>query len=247
MPKTKVKLAFITNDAARKATYKQRKKGILKKIEELSTYCGIESCAIIYGPFVEAPEIWPSESGVQNVLGKFRTMTEWEQNRKMLDQEGFIEQNIVKGREKVKKLAKENKEKEMNMLMHQCLKSGKIDPDNYMMATDFVNLSAVIDKKLKEINRKLETLNVNEMPPHQPKMQATTNHPHPQTEATSKQHQTQEPTQTVKPEEMTPLNYDQEPDLIPNPMQRQLLMENFIIGNEKETSLPPFRDAKVPL
>lgn len=41
------------NDAARKATYKKMKKSILRKVNEISTLCEIEVCAIAYGPYNE--------------------------------------------------------------------------------------------------------------------------------------------------------------------------------------------------
>jgi hypothetical protein len=78
MTRKKGKLAFIVNDGARKATYKKRKKGLLKKADELTTLCGIKACAIIYGPNEPQTEIWPSPWGVQSVLSKFRTMPELE-------------------------------------------------------------------------------------------------------------------------------------------------------------------------
>jgi len=50
MTRKKVQPAFISFDSARKLTYKKMKKGMLKKIDEPSTLCGIEACAIVYSP-----------------------------------------------------------------------------------------------------------------------------------------------------------------------------------------------------
>ena len=61
MTRRKTKLTFIANDTERKTSYKKRKKSLLKKTEELSTLCGIEACAIVYGPDDPQPETWPSE------------------------------------------------------------------------------------------------------------------------------------------------------------------------------------------
>jgi hypothetical protein len=47
MTRKKVKLAFIVDDLARKATYKKRKMGIIKKVSELTILCGIPACAVI--------------------------------------------------------------------------------------------------------------------------------------------------------------------------------------------------------
>ncbi|QCD98449.1 MADS-box transcription enhancer factor 2A [Vigna unguiculata] len=84
MTRKKVKLAFIVNDSARKATFKKRKKGLMKKVSELSTLCGIDACAIVYSPYDPQPEVWPSPMGVQRVLAKFRRMPELEQSKKMV-------------------------------------------------------------------------------------------------------------------------------------------------------------------
>ncbi|MBA0707720.1 hypothetical protein Golax_019744 [Gossypium laxum] len=56
MIRKKVKLAYITNDSSRKATYKKRKKDLMKKMSELSTYCGIDTCAIMYSPYESQTE-----------------------------------------------------------------------------------------------------------------------------------------------------------------------------------------------
>ncbi|XP_004500461.1 agamous-like MADS-box protein AGL80 [Cicer arietinum] len=155
MTRKKVKLAFIVNDAARKATYKKRKKGLLKKVDELSTLCGIEACAILYGPYDPQPEIWPSPWGVERALSKFRTMPEMEQSKKMMNQETFMRQRVLKTKEQVKKQRKENREKETTLLMFQCLNEGKIVHNNMTMV-DLNDLSWLIDQNLKNIGRKLE-------------------------------------------------------------------------------------------
>ncbi|XP_058783795.1 agamous-like MADS-box protein AGL80 [Vicia villosa] len=155
MGRTKVKLAFIVNDAARKSTYKKRKNGLLKKVDELSTLCGIEACAIIFGPYDPQPEIWPSPLGVQKVLSKFMTVPEFEKNKKMVNPEIFLKQRVMKVKEKLNKQRRENWEKEMTMLLFQCLNAAKI-VDNNIAETDLKNLSWMIEKNLKHICRRLE-------------------------------------------------------------------------------------------
>lgn len=155
MTRKKVKLAFIENDTSRKATYNKRKKGLLKKVDELTTLCGIDACAIIYGPYDPQPEIWPSPLGVQQVLSKFTTMPEMEQSKKMVNQESFTKQRISKAKEQVKKQRKDNREKEITMLMFQCLNVGKI-VQNDMSVSDLNDLAWMIDQNLKEIGRRME-------------------------------------------------------------------------------------------
>ncbi|XP_058762978.1 agamous-like MADS-box protein AGL80 [Vicia villosa] len=155
MARKKVKLAFIMNDAARKTTYKKRKNSVLKKVDELSTLCGIEACAIIYSPYNSQPEIWPSSCGVQNVLSKFKTVSEFGQRHKMVNQETFLKQRVLKAKEQLNKQWRDNKEKEMAMHMFECLNAGKIVSGN-MSKVDLNNLSWMIDMNLKDIGRRLD-------------------------------------------------------------------------------------------
>ena len=90
----------------------------MKKVHELSTLCGITSCAIIYSPYDTSHEVWPSNSGVQRVVSEFRTLPEMDQ---MVDQEGFLKQRIAKPTENLRRQRKDNKELEMTEVMFRCL------------------------------------------------------------------------------------------------------------------------------
>nr|GFC25777.1 agamous-like MADS-box protein AGL80 [Tanacetum cinerariifolium] len=156
MTRKKVKLAFITNDSARKATFKKRKKGLMKKVNELSTLCGIDACAIIYSPYEAQPEVWPNNIGVQRVIAQFKRMPEMEQSKKMVNQESFIRQRITKANEQLKKQIKENQEKEMTEVMYQCL-TGKGSIANLTLQ-DMNDLGGLVDQTLKDIRRRIESL-----------------------------------------------------------------------------------------
>ncbi|MBA0735499.1 hypothetical protein Gogos_019344 [Gossypium gossypioides] len=103
MIRTKVKLTYITNDSSRKATYKKRKKGLMEKVSELSTYCGIDTCAIMRSPYDSQPEVWPSLLRFEQVLSKFKMILKMEQRKNMVNQERFLSQRIVKVVEQIKK------------------------------------------------------------------------------------------------------------------------------------------------
>ena len=51
MARKKVKLQWIVDNAARKATYKKRVKGLMKKVRDLSILCGVDACVITYSPY----------------------------------------------------------------------------------------------------------------------------------------------------------------------------------------------------
>lgn len=155
MTRKKVKLAYITNDSARKATYKKRKKGLMKKVSELSTLCGVDACAIIYSSYDPQPEIWPSPSGAQRVLTKFKNMPEMEQSKKMVNQDSFLRQRISKANEQLKKQQRDNRKKEMTQVMFQALVGNSLNNLNML---DLNDLEWLINQNLNEVQNKIDSL-----------------------------------------------------------------------------------------
>ncbi|ESQ29523.1 hypothetical protein EUTSA_v10024162mg, partial [Eutrema salsugineum] len=151
----KVKLAFIANDSSRKTTFKKRKKGLLKKVNEVSTLCGITACAIIYSPYSN-PEVWPSNSCVQMVVSDFQTLPKMDQHKKMVDQELFLKQRIAKTFEHLKNQKKNNREMEITKVIFQYLlgNTGMF----HVNTMDLNNLGYLIEQYLKDINRMIEIL-----------------------------------------------------------------------------------------
>ncbi|KAA0050967.1 hypothetical protein IC582_002815 [Cucumis melo] len=170
MTRKKVKLAYIANDSARKATYKKRKRGLMKKVSELSTLCGIEACAIIFSPYDSQPELWPSPIGVQRVLSQFKKMPEMEQSKKMVNQETFLRQRIAKANEQLKKMRKDNREKEITRLMFQSLTAAKGLHGLNML--DLNDLGWLIDQNLKDITIRIDSLKKPSLPQPQAQAQA---------------------------------------------------------------------------
>ncbi|KAE8038493.1 hypothetical protein FH972_010997 [Carpinus fangiana] len=155
MTRKKVKLAYITNDSARKATFKKRKKGLLKKVGELSTLCGIETCAIIYSPYEAQPEVWPSLMGAQRAIARLKMMPEADQSKKMVNQESFLRQRITKAQEQLKKQQRENREKEMTQVMYRGLVGEGLEN---LSIVDLNDMGWLIDKNIAEIEEKIKSL-----------------------------------------------------------------------------------------
>ncbi|XP_009365773.1 agamous-like MADS-box protein AGL80 [Pyrus x bretschneideri] len=153
MSRKKVKLAYIQNHPTRNLTFKKRKKGFMKKMSEITTLCDVEACAVVYGQNDTQPEVWPSPSGVQSTYAKFRTMPSMEQTKKQLNMEAFLRQQIEKAKDQLRKQKKENREKEMSILMSQCLTGRSLQDLNM---GDLNDLGWVVDHKVEEINRKVQ-------------------------------------------------------------------------------------------
>ncbi|XP_021912473.1 agamous-like MADS-box protein AGL80 [Carica papaya] len=155
MTKKNVKLAYITNDSARKAMFKQRNKGLMKKVSELSTLCDVKACAIIYSPYDSKQEVWPSPFGAQCVLSDFKRLPEMEQSKKMVNQESFLCQKIAKATDQLKKQCKDNREKEITYIIFQSL-IGK--PLHQLNLINLKNLGWLIEQYFKEIQKSIGTL-----------------------------------------------------------------------------------------
>lgn len=152
-----MKLVWIQNDAARKATFKKRRKGLIKKVSELSTLCDVKACAMVFSPYEVAPEIWPPDSqDVMDVLSRFRSMPVMEQSKKMLNQEGFLRNWIGKLNEQLQKLKGSNRKDELDLLMSQCMVGWRNIGD--LSIDDTRDLGDKLDEKLKNIDQNIEYL-----------------------------------------------------------------------------------------
>ncbi|MED6194511.1 hypothetical protein PIB30_029301 [Stylosanthes scabra] len=74
--KRRVKLQLIIDPSSRKATYKKRRTGLLKKIEQLCILCGIKACIVIFGPGDTKPTVWPSVEEASQIVQKFEEIPE---------------------------------------------------------------------------------------------------------------------------------------------------------------------------
>ncbi|KAL5076353.1 hypothetical protein RYX36_015337, partial [Vicia faba] len=134
---------------------------ILKKIEELSILCGVDACAIIYGENSPQAEVWPSRVGVRSVLYRFMRLPELERSRKMIDLEGFLSESIMKAQDQLRKQIEENQKKEMTYLISKFMHTGEYSMEN-MSLTKVTNLKAFIDNSLKEVEQRLNSMDVHD-------------------------------------------------------------------------------------
>ncbi|KAK4742446.1 hypothetical protein SAY87_000447 [Trapa incisa] len=169
MTRKKVTLAYIASDSARKATFKKRKKGLIKKVSELSTLCGIEACAVIYSPYDTEPEAWPSAACARRTIARFRHMPEMDQSKRMVNQQAFLRQRIGKVEDQLKKQRRDNREKEVTGLMYRALtgSGGGSSALRGLSLLDLNDLGWVVEKTLREVNERIKSLS-NCLPPQPP-------------------------------------------------------------------------------
>ncbi|KAJ1413599.1 hypothetical protein SESBI_19422 [Sesbania bispinosa] len=148
------KLTYIANDLMRKETYEKRKKGILKKVSELTILCGIPACVIICSPDSQI-EVWPNQEGAEQVIERYKN-TSLIDKSKNLNQESFLMQKIAKAQDKLKKLRRDNHEKELTMAMFQYMQDENLPNMSFEDAND---LNKLIEKNLNDIEIKISKLN----------------------------------------------------------------------------------------
>ncbi|KAI0529483.1 hypothetical protein KFK09_002033 [Dendrobium nobile] len=155
MARKKVTLAYISNDATRRATLKKRRRGLLKKVNELSILCGVSACAVVYSPQTEQPEVFPSVEEAKKILTDLANMPEIDKNKKMVNQRSFLEQRLVKLSQQVRRLEHENKELSTAVCLRQWLAGRSVDSLSKEEADDMLDL---VDRRSKALQVRMHQL-----------------------------------------------------------------------------------------
>ena len=155
----KVKLSLIANERSRETSFMKRKNGIMKKLYELSTLCGVQACTLIYSPFIPVPESWPSREGAKKVASKFLEMSPTARTRKMMNQETYLMERITKAKEQLQNLVGANQELQVRRFMFDCVE-GKMSQYRYD-AKDLQDLLSCINLYLDQLNGRIESIKEN--------------------------------------------------------------------------------------
>ncbi|MBA0721317.1 hypothetical protein Golax_008876 [Gossypium laxum] len=112
---------FISNEYARKATLKKRKAGLLKKLSELTTLCGVAACAIIFSSYDAQPDVWPSKAEACQVLKKFKSSPAQQRGKNMMDQTVLLKRSILQLNGRLEKRKKKNRELEKELALAEAM------------------------------------------------------------------------------------------------------------------------------
>ncbi|KAJ7949678.1 agamous-like MADS-box protein AGL80 [Quillaja saponaria] len=139
----KVKLEFISSESARRVTFKKRKAGVLKKISELMTLCGINACAVIYSGSDAQPEVWPSPEEAFRVIEKFKDLPAAQQGKNMMDQKLFLMNAINKLNKKLGREQDKAQRLERELLLFDWLHG-----NNFYCLKTLMEVIHVLDEKI---------------------------------------------------------------------------------------------------
>ncbi|XP_057444264.1 agamous-like MADS-box protein AGL8 [Lotus japonicus] len=111
MGRAKVILKPIEKKNARRLTFSQRKKGLIKKVSDFHKFCGNEACLIVYdGDGTGEPEVWPPEpSKVHSILEKYEHQRSSKDRpaTKTFDLENFFDNRKVMVEAEIARVKKE--------------------------------------------------------------------------------------------------------------------------------------------
>ena len=165
--KRKVTLKLIEHKASRKACYKKRQAGFLKKMQEITTLCNIDACAIIFGPGDTSPMVWPSPTVAKHLLQRFQNTPEMERFKKTVNHRAYMQEKTKRIQRQLVKLKESNNKKEMSIFMHQIYHDGKSLSD--FEDNDLRRLLNYVEEKLKVVRQRIshfeQSLSPNPPPP----------------------------------------------------------------------------------
>ena len=148
-----MKLAYMNDDSTRRVTFKKRNEGLFKKLKELTALCDVHACAVVYNPDEGRCILFPDDPlDVFNIITDFRKSSVTEQQRKMFDQENYLNERITKTKEQLSRLQMDNQEMKLTELMYEFLVDKTKTFDN-MSVSDLQEFNKLIERHLKEIEQ----------------------------------------------------------------------------------------------
>ncbi|KAL8188816.1 hypothetical protein R6Q57_029571 [Mikania cordata] len=107
MGRAKLRMELIAKEKTRNTTYHKRKLGIIKKANEFTILCDVDTVVIIYPPNSNSPEIWPENPDkIKKTIASYRTKNgetgkrTYDLNDFFQDRKKKIEDELVKARKR---------------------------------------------------------------------------------------------------------------------------------------------------
>jgi len=151
MTRSKVALKLIEHETARRNTYRKRKEGLCKKMEELCILCDVKGCMLIYNAEIEGEYIWPSYDEAEVLLRRFESLPKSEQIKKMVNHDEYMKGRVEKLKEEVIKQELKNKKMQASILIHKITHGGGMVVIKEVQEATLLTWFA--EEKLQDIHR----------------------------------------------------------------------------------------------
>ncbi|KAL7118273.1 hypothetical protein ACP275_03G125700 [Erythranthe tilingii] len=152
MVRSKIRYELIADERTRRETFKKRKTGLFKKLNELKTLCNVEVCGIIMNGEGTQSEVWPSAHEASEVIQKFINLPSSSQTNNMTDQAGFLRQNLSRLSKNLGKETVKVQSLEKELLLVECLTKGEADVSNSKELHEMLRL---LERKIGMIDRRI--------------------------------------------------------------------------------------------
>ncbi|CAN1127111.1 Agamous-like MADS-box protein AGL86 [Linum perenne] len=163
MVRTKLQHELIIDEGARKKTFNKRKNGLLKKLEEITTLCGVAACAFISHNFggndkEEQLLVWPSEAKATDVLRRRNEMPQRMQEKYMLNHETLSTESLEKTKKKLKNQQEKNQLMEIELLLKESLLTSSGEDMDYGAKGELNSKRRIVKDFIKKVNEQIEYL-----------------------------------------------------------------------------------------
>ncbi|QHO40935.1 hypothetical protein HN51_006905 [Arachis hypogaea] len=151
--KRRVKLQLIDDMNSRKATFRKRRAGLLKKLEQLAILCDIQACIAIFGPGDKSPTVWPSVEEAKEIVERFEEIPEPERSSRMVTHQEYRQQKVIWMEKQLEKLKKLNDQKEMAIFLHKIYNEHR--PITDFSDDELDRFVTYVDDKLKAVRNNI--------------------------------------------------------------------------------------------
>ncbi|XP_044953677.1 agamous-like MADS-box protein AGL80 [Hordeum vulgare subsp. vulgare] len=160
----KVTLNYIHNNSTRRASFRKRLKGLMKKAAELATMCGVKTCVVVYGKGEAEPKVFPSHDKAVDILNEYKSMPDLGHCKKTMDQEAFLTKRIAKLHDKVNKARCECQDSEIRYLLYNIMHGnhpGLVD----LSVEELARVGWKVEELLKSLGERMAKIEVQAPPP----------------------------------------------------------------------------------
>ncbi|CAH8383024.1 unnamed protein product [Eruca vesicaria subsp. sativa] len=152
MGRRKVRHRLISDNSTRRVTFRKRKDGLLKKLNELTILCDLQACAIIYSDYKEGPEVWPNRTEVRVLLDQLSALPLEKQTKYMMDQKDLMNRMIQDAKKKLEKEQTHSRAMELGLIASSNVLK---DADH---SEDLIKAAEVVEKRISVIRERIQGL-----------------------------------------------------------------------------------------
>ncbi|EPS57157.1 hypothetical protein M569_17664 [Genlisea aurea] len=166
MARSRIKYELISDDRTRRETFKKRKKGLFKKLNELKVLCNIDVCGVIIDDTRgQQPEVWPSHHDATRVIQRFDELPSSSKSVNMLDQTRYLRLNVARINSNLEKESSKVRSWEKELFLGRCLmddgavKAAATDDDDDA-AFGLEEMLRLVEMKIVLVDRRIAEIGI---------------------------------------------------------------------------------------